>query len=76
MLLAPVQVPPGGLAPLRGVPPPLLPGLRPSPLPLQHSSLVPAGLDTGAGTQVRSWLWERAAEHLGMGTLRSICDVC
>ncbi|XP_065553479.1 centrosomal protein of 164 kDa isoform X7 [Lathamus discolor] len=50
-LLAPVQVPPGGLAPLRGVPAPLLPGLRPSPLPLQHGSPAPAGLDTGAGTQ-------------------------
>ncbi|KAM4646176.1 centrosomal protein of 164 kDa isoform 9-T10 [Amazona ochrocephala] len=51
MLLAPVQVPPGGLAPLRGVPAPLLPSLRPSPLPLQHGSPAPAGLDTGAGTQ-------------------------
>ncbi|KAM9519688.1 centrosomal protein of 164 kDa isoform 3-T3 [Guaruba guarouba] len=51
MLLAPVQVPTGGLAPLRGVPPPLLPGLRPSPLPLQQGSPAPAGLDTGAGTQ-------------------------
>uniref|UniRef100_A0A8B9F843 Centrosomal protein of 164 kDa n=1 Tax=Amazona collaria TaxID=241587 RepID=A0A8B9F843_9PSIT len=51
MLLAPVQVPPGGLAPLRGVPAPLLPSLRPSPLPLQHGSPTPAGLDTGAGTQ-------------------------
>ncbi|NXK80800.1 CE164 protein, partial [Amazona guildingii] len=51
MLLAPVQVPPGGLAPLRGVPAPLLPSLRPSPLPLQHGSPAPAGLNTRAGTQ-------------------------
>ncbi|NXD64352.1 CE164 protein, partial [Eolophus roseicapillus] len=51
MLLAPVQVPPGGLAPLRGVPPPLLTGLRPSPLPTQHGSPAPTGLNTGAGTQ-------------------------
>ncbi|XP_033925449.1 centrosomal protein of 164 kDa isoform X4 [Melopsittacus undulatus] len=51
MLLAPVQVPPGGLAPLRGVPAPLLPGLRPSLLPLQHGSPAPTGLHTGAGTQ-------------------------
>ncbi|XP_061224172.1 centrosomal protein of 164 kDa [Neopsephotus bourkii] len=51
MQLAPVQVPPGGLAPLRGVPAPLLPSLRPSPLPLQHCSPAPAGLGTAAGTQ-------------------------
>ncbi|XP_057287976.1 centrosomal protein of 164 kDa [Pezoporus wallicus] len=51
MLLAPVQVPPGGLAPLRGVPAPLLPSLRPSPLPLQLGSPAPAGLVTRAGTQ-------------------------
>ncbi|NWS46772.1 CE164 protein, partial [Probosciger aterrimus] len=51
MLLAPVQVPPGALAPLRGVPPSLLTGLRPSPLPLQHGSPMPTSLDTRAGTQ-------------------------